>query len=235
MWAPHALITGTLALHLFAPTLPWSGTVDAISSHGDRRRVPDWIAWHQIEVPRAASAPQGVKTAMPERALLDAWQYAAANDRQDIVWEALWARACSWRQLARELQRHARVTDRGRLNRMLGWFEAGATSPLEVRARFETFADARFSEFEWQVPLSVPGRRSVADMLHRRARLVVELDGERYHGSDNATAADRERDVDLAAAGYQTVRLSWNDLRNRPDWCRDRILRIVNARLALRQ
>lgn len=227
-WAPGALITGSLALHLFAPDLPWTGRVDVLAHHGDKRRVPGWIAWHQIGVPRTSSAPQGVRTVVPERAPLDAWRYAAANERQDVVWEALWARACTWRQLAREVARHDRIPDRRRLMRMLEWFEAGATSPLEVRARFETFADARFREFEWQAPLAVPGRQPVADMLHRRARLVVELDGEKYHQAQ----ADRERDIDLAAAGYQTIRFGWVDIARRPHWCREQVLRVVSARLA---
>ncbi len=80
--------------------------------------------------------------------------------------------------------------------------------------------------------LRVGSRRAYADMLHRGAMLVVELDGERYHGPRKAQQLDRTRDTDLAAAGYLTVRFGWDDVVYRPAWCRERLLAVVAARLS---
>ncbi len=231
LWAPRGLVTGRLALHLYSSELPTPITAHLVVPNGDRMDAPPGIRVHQTGPLGQSCAPQAVRCTTPERALLDAWRYAVPRDRRDLLYEALWSRVCTWRQLRREAARAPRVAGRRDLERVLGWFAGGATSPLEVRAQYETFADARFRDFEWQVDLGLGSRRATADMLHRRAMLVVELDGERYHSSRKDLIDDRNRDVDLAAAGYLTVRLGWDDVVRRPQWCRERLLSIIAARL----
>lgn len=46
------------------------------------------------------------------------------------------------------------------------------------------------------------------DLLFPAARLVVEADGFRYHGTRTAFERDRARDADLARAGYRVLRFS---------------------------
>lgn len=232
LWAPRGLVTGRLALHLYSSGLPKPAAVDLLVPGGDRMDAPTWVNVHQMGPLRQSGAPRAVRCTTPERAVLDAWRYAAPRDRRNLLYEALWARVCTWRQLRREVERAPRVAGRRDLERVLGWFAGGATSPLEVRAQHETFADARFVEFEWQVDLRCGSRLATADMLHRRAMLVVELDGERYHSSLTDRMGDRHRDVDLAAEGYLTVRFGWDDVTRRPQWCRERLLTIEAARLA---
>jgi len=45
-------------------------------------------------------------------------------------------------------------------------------------------------------------------------KLVVEADGRRYHGQKTATLRDRERDLELLAAGWQLLRVDWWQLVN---------------------
>jgi very-short-patch-repair endonuclease/predicted transcriptional regulator of viral defense system len=52
------------------------------------------------------------------------------------------------------------------------------------------------------------------DMLWRQARLIVELDGHRYHHT--RFEQDRERDADLIAAGYRVVRVTWRRIVEAP-------------------
>ena len=232
LWYPRGLVTGELALHLYAQALPVPARVDLLVEDGQHLRAPDWVRLHQTGPLRAQGSPQGVASVVPERALLDAWRYAAPRDRRSVLYEALWARVCTWRQLPREAARTPRVAGRRELEQVLAWFAEGATSPLEVRAQHETFADERFHEFEWQVHLRVGARNATVDMLHRRAMLVVELDGERYHSTPKALRSDRARDADFLAEGYVTVRFGWDDVVRRPAWCRDRLLAIMTTRLA---
>lgn len=231
LWAPRGLVTGGLALHLYSSGLHLPEVADLVVPNGDRMDAPSWVRVHQTGPLSQSGAPRAVRCTTPERALVDAWKYAAPRDRRHLLYEALWARVCTWRQLHREMTGAPRVAGRRDLERVLSWFAAGATSPLEVRAQHETFADARFGEFEWQVDLRLGSRRVTADMLHRRAMVVVELDGERYHSSRSDRMSDRRRDVDLAAAGYLTARFGWDDVVGRPQWCRERLLAIVTARL----
>ena len=53
------------------------------------------------------------------------------------------------------------------------------------------------------------------DMLWRRERLIVELDGRAYH-DDHAFERDRDRDADLQAAGHRVVRVTWPRLPRAP-------------------
>ena len=54
------------------------------------------------------------------------------------------------------------------------------------------------------------------DMLWRRQRLIVELDGRAYHDDDDAFERDRERDAALQAAGHRVVRVTWPRLTGAP-------------------
>lgn len=192
--------------------------------------APQWLTVHQTGPLYEYAAPRGVRCTTPERALLDAWRFADPSDRRGLLYEALWAGLCTWKQLERELLRAQRVAGRRDLERILGWFACGSTSPLELMARRDVFRGHAFDELEWQVKLECGSRRIVADALHRRAKVVVEFDGARFHATAQAVASDRERDIDLAAAGYLTVRFGWDDVAGRPAWCRERLLKVVAAR-----
>ena len=52
------------------------------------------------------------------------------------------------------------------------------------------------------------------DMLWREARLIVELDGRRYH--DTRFEEDRERDAELTANGYRVTRVTWRRVVESP-------------------
>jgi len=231
LWSRRATVGGLSAMHLYHQELPAPTTVDIVLPHGSRVRAPDWVRVREQPEVRAACHLRDVRCLVPEAALLDAWHRESVGIGRDLVYRALWLRVCTPRQLARALAAAPRVSGRRDLARLLAHFEAGATSPLEVMARREVFVGRRFGEFEWQAELAIAGRLRRPDMLHRRARLVVELDGRRYHSGDDAAARDRTRDIELAAAGFTTLRFDFQELRRRPDWCRAVVLRAVEARL----
>jgi very-short-patch-repair endonuclease len=54
--------------------------------------------------------------------------------------------------------------------------------------------------------------RYEVDFLWRAERLIVEVDGHRYHASKRAFESDRRRDAVLAAAGYTVMRVTWDQL-----------------------
>ncbi|MFW7413596.1 DUF559 domain-containing protein [Demequina sp. SO4-18] len=231
LWHPAGAVTGAGALHLYEPRLPAPARLDYLVATGQRRATPPWVTLHQTVPASGRIIAQGAVCAEMPRALLDAWRFAPPAHRRNLLYEALWARVCSWRTLAREVERAPRVAGRRDLVKVLGWFAEGATTPLEVRAKHETFADARFRDIEWQAELRLGPRRVVADMLHRAAMVVVELDGDRYHSTREARDGDRERQNDLTAAGYVTIRLGWDDIVRRPERSRRRVLTVVAGRL----
>jgi very-short-patch-repair endonuclease len=56
------------------------------------------------------------------------------------------------------------------------------------------------------------------DFAWRDARLIVEVDGYRYHRAPSAFETDRERDVILALAGWRVLRFTWTQITRRPPW-----------------
>lgn len=232
LWHPRGLVTGALALHLYTSELPAPPEAAILVAHGTQPRSPNWARIVQGIMPRLAGLPGNVRCTPPERALLDAWRMAASSDREEVIWGALWAQTCTWRELQSEVTRAAKVPGRRRLERMLGWFADGATSPLEVRARHQTFVGREFREFERQVPVVLPSRVARPDMLHRRAWVAVELDGDRYHSTRDARDRDRARDTELTAAGYAVLHFGWRDIVDRPEWCRRTVLATVAGSLA---
>lgn len=65
------------------------------------------------------------------------------------------------------------------------------------------------------------------DALWERERLVVELDGRRFHTLNGARRRDRARDAALRHAGYTVVRLGWADVTGRPSQTRRRIAAVL--------
>jgi very-short-patch-repair endonuclease len=66
------------------------------------------------------------------------------------------------------------------------------------------------------------------DLLWRAARLVVELDGRAYHDPER----DTRRDADLLARGFATLRFTWRQVVNDPDWVTDRLATVLHDRAA---
>jgi very-short-patch-repair endonuclease len=166
----------------------------------------------------------------PAFALIDGWHRADKLTRDDLFYRALWDGVAQVDEIGATLPMFARVRGRRQLERLLALAQLGATSPLEVLARTRVFTGGRFARFEWQAPVRVAGRERTVDMLHRDEKVAVEFDGRAYHGGDDSWFSDRERDVEFSAAGYVTLRFTFRDLLNRPQWCRDQVLAAVQVR-----
>lgn len=54
------------------------------------------------------------------------------------------------------------------------------------------------------------------DFLWRAARIVVEVDGFAFHRSRRSFENDRRRDTDLAAAGFNVIRVTWRQIERDP-------------------
>src|SRR3954454_7718144 len=57
-----------------------------------------------------------------------------------------------------------------------------------------------------------------SDFAWPELNLIVETDGARTHNTDTAFVQDRRRDIDLFLAGQTTLRFTWADIVERPDW-----------------
>jgi very-short-patch-repair endonuclease len=63
----------------------------------------------------------------------------------------------------------------------------------------------------------VDGISMMPDFMWREARLIVEADSRRVHGTVTAFEKDRQRDQRLAAAGWTVIRCTWHQVTNEPE------------------
>ena len=71
--------------------------------------------------------------------------------------------------------------------------------------------------------------RYIADMLWPDRRLIVEVDGDRYHHAAGARRADARRDHELRRLGYGVLRVPERELRDRPALVAARLARALAA------
>lgn len=116
----------------------------------------------------------------------------------------------------------------GLSRRVLGWFHTERSG--EHLADNSVLNAPGLRGFERQVVLRVAGRGYRVDAFDVESRTAIEFDGAKYHSDDRARRRDLERDVDLASIGVQTLRFTFEDVADRPSWCRDQILRTIATR-----
>jgi hypothetical protein len=104
--------------------------------------------------------------------------------------------------------------------------------PQPTRSEFER-AFLRFCRrFGLPRPLTLPtvyGHE--VDALFAEHRLIVELDGWRYHRTRQSFERDRERDAHALASGFPTVRITKQRIDATPDREAARLRKILAARL----
>jgi hypothetical protein len=155
------------------------------------------------------------------RTLFDLAGVEAPGRLEQVVDDAIARRLCTQQQLENVFFALARRGRRGtaamrqRLEDMGPGYIAPA-SELERVAR-RLFAERGIPQPRFEVHLGDDDIIGRVDCTWAAARLVVELDSQRFHGSTVARERDRKRDNQLMALGWRVIRFTWDDLRDRPD------------------
>jgi very-short-patch-repair endonuclease len=130
-----------------------------------------------------------------------------------------------------------RAADRAPGRKGLGVLRAMLAAPATGRTRSEL--EERFLALCRRGGLPVPrlnamvviGRRTVeVDALWADERVVVELDGARFHQTRRGFEMDRRRDAALVAAGFVVVRLTWRRVTTEARDVRDELQRVLVLR-----
>ena len=228
MWAPDGLVTGQAALHHWgASRIP--AAIDVVVPSAVTRTPPSGVRLWRSDRATRIFADDGIRLVEPGVATIHAGARADPSRRTGVILDAVREGAVTATAGELAAAAHPRLRGRAALLEVLALARRGVSSVLEHRARTEVFTGPAWRELEWQVPLSLGGRRVVADVLHRQSRVVVELDGARYHSDDRARRRDIERDALLAGEGYLTIRFTWEDIDSRPHWCRQRVAAAIGA------
>jgi very-short-patch-repair endonuclease len=151
----------------------------------------------------------------PARALLD----IAGEVTEDQLEDALDT------GLSREIVRPDQIRDvlarTGRGRKRAGLLKALVDDRTEQaaasRSKYERILRRLIRAADLPQPeMNVPLHGFKVDCLWRKLRLVVEVDGYRYHGSRAKFESDRRRDAVLKAAGWVVIRVTRRQLDHEP-------------------
>jgi hypothetical protein len=204
---PGAALSHQSALAMWGLlTWPWRMHVTTAS---DRR--PPKLAVHRSRAltPADIRTHQGIRVTSLARALLDCAPNLTRLTR--VVSDALRSPHMTHAQLADVLRRFPT--------------HAGTKHPLPFVASTTGLTRSEledlFRAFCKQYGLPLPLINTIVcgyevDAVFVAERVIVELDGWAFHNDRTAFERDRNRDADLLAAGFVTVRITWQRLIERP-------------------
>ena len=151
----------------------------------------------------------GLRVTTPARTLLDLAASASRAELERLIEEAQVQRLASPAELLA-------VVERGAGRRGVRTFREAVDhldEPLFTRSEAERRLLALCRSAALPVPqTNVRRARWEVDAVWESQRLIVEVDGYRYHGTRARFERDRRKDADLMLAGYRVLRITWRRL-----------------------
>jgi very-short-patch-repair endonuclease len=210
----HALISHRSAAHLWGMIEERPEDVE-VTLVGRRCRRKSGVRIHSVARidPRDVGQRGGVSLTSPARTLVDVASQAGEEETARAVAQAR----------VKGLLRDADL--QGALERSRGRPGAQTIRALLRREREPALtrseAELRLRQLIGAARLPLPGSNArvsgyEVDLLWAAQRLVVEVDGFRFHGHRAAFERDRRRDATLVAAGYRVIRVTWRQITEEP-------------------
>ncbi len=156
----------------------------------------------------------GIPVTAPARTILDLAAVVTPRELERAVAEGYTRRLAPRNQLLSLL---ARVGARPGVGALRALLDADR-GPSLTRSEAEERLLALIRAAELPAPeLNVRVGPHEVDFLWRGQKVIVEVDGFRFHSSRAAFERDRKRDADLAARGFRVVRVTWRQIVDRPE------------------
>lgn len=192
---------------------PLAGPVDITIPRSNRRRPGIRVHRSRLLEPQDRRVICGVPVTSPERTLIDLAETADGRELERAYDEALTQRLTSPSSMAAAV---------GRLRGRRGLARIEALVARDGEPAFtRSQAEERMLELarNARLPAARTNRRigrHTVDFEWQAERLVVEVDGYRFHSTRSAFERDRRRDAELMAAGYRVIRVTWRQLESEP-------------------
>jgi very-short-patch-repair endonuclease len=149
----------------------------------------------------------------PARTVCDVAGTEPLSDAERILAEARVQRLVTTGALARVIERTPTLKGSSVMRALLRATDESGYTRSEAERRMRRLVDAAGLD---QPLVNAPLLGYVVDFLWSAQRLVVEVDGYRFHGHREKFESDRRRDQRLVAAGYRVIRVTWIQLRDEP-------------------
>lgn len=232
---PGAVARGrtAAALHGWPMLVEPTRTVDVAVPHGSRRAAVEDVhvaERRDVRVARvvAVSGAAPLPVMPPVQTVLDCCLSLPLLQAVVVCDSALRARTVTLAELRRASRQLAGVRDAERVRQVLDLADPESGSVLETVLRVRMTLHEICGFGTQQVLHDGAGRAVLrADFVFEDARLVVEVDGQKWHQD---VARDRRRDNALAALGWRVLRYTWSQVVHHPD----AVLAEIAAALGLR-
>jgi hypothetical protein len=164
--------------------------------------------------PYEVTVERGIPVAVRERVLLDLAARIDSKRLERAFVQAYKSDEFSWPRLGRIITRRRGCKGVGKLRRIALELEPEA---LETKSVPEVDFLALCREIEMATPaVNVLVEGHLVDFLWSEQKVIVETDSWSHHGDPLAFEKDRQRDVDLVAAGYDVHRTTYKMLERNP-------------------
>jgi hypothetical protein len=211
-----AILSHQTAAELLGLTSERSTVVHVTIPHARRVVPPGGVVIH---ITRHASAKWRYARGIPPHTLTEDTVIDLVNAAGNLDDAVGWVTAAFSRHLTSEwplrqaLAARPRVRWRGQLDEAITFAAGGTHSVLEFRYDRDVERAHGLPRAARQVSFTKgDGSRGYRDRCYEQyGRLVVELDGKRYHPDENRDR-DRRRDNQAAATGSPTLRYDWTDV-----------------------
>lgn len=225
-WAgPDAMLIGASALYVWTLLDDPPDRIDVATQDSRHLRPPPWLRVHRPTYAITSHLVNDHSVAPVALAIAQGYGDLTPSEQADAVFGGIARGLVTVRELRAVLASMPRIRQRRRLTSRVEAAERGAESWLEEVGLRDVFTGRGFDSFVRQHWIRCDGRAYRLDMYDPFARLAVELDGATWHRGDAQRLRDIRRDAHLAANGIETIRLASVDLVERPQWCRDVVLR----------
>jgi very-short-patch-repair endonuclease len=219
-----ALATGGVVSHESAAFLHALGlpppTLPHVTTRRDVRIAVAGTVEHRLRLdPRERTVLAGIPVTTRRRTLVDLLATSPRGDATTLLFRAVQQSWITPAQLADDIGARRHMTGTPQLRELAAMLGTGAHSVAE-RALHDVLATIEGLRWRANVPLTLrTGERVVVDVLIDEARLVIEVDGRRFHGADRFQS-DRSRQNALVGSGYSVLRFTWWDVVERPGYVR---------------
>jgi very-short-patch-repair endonuclease len=178
---------------------------------------------HQIDdlLPHHITFVRNLPMSTPARCVVELAATQPARSIGIVADDLVRARKTTYAQIARVFREVQRPGKPGMLKiaEVLDERADGFVPPASEleRALFEALAAGGLPAPQRQVPLPGRGRvRGIADGAYQDTKIVLEVDGRRWHARVEAARRDRERDVQVVRAGWVPMRFVYEQVVGEP-------------------
>jgi very-short-patch-repair endonuclease len=189
----------------------------------------------ELTIHRSAQFPpvvrlRGLVTTTVAASVAGSWPLIPAIDRRAPAILASRNRLVTPAELEAELARLPRLPGRSELAELIALLVFGCESELEIWGHVKVFDYPGLRHAKPQKWLNIRGRWYRLDRAYEQERVAVEMDGQRYHRSEEQRERDRRKDTALASIGWVCLRYSHARLHNDIPGCRRDTLATLASR-----